>query len=173
MARRFPIVTVGLLLAGIGFCACSGSTPRNDPDIPVEVGTVALDSRNAPVVILEETDGIRALPIWIGTAEANSIASHINERPSPRPNSHDFAHRIVRELDAVVERVVVTELRGGTFYAILTLRANGRAIEIDVRPSDGIALALRTQSPILVRASVFAEAGEEMALPEPEAEREI
>ncbi len=176
MARRAPpavpiALAIALPIAGVALAGCSRATPENDRDIPVEVGTVALDHRNAPVVILEETDGIRALPIWIGTAEASSIASHLNERPPPRPNSHDFAQRLIHELDAIVERVVVTELRGGTYYAILTLRANGRQIEIDVRPSDGIAVALRTQAPILVRASVFAEAGEEV--PGRESEREI
>ncbi|MDJ0852026.1 MAG: bifunctional nuclease family protein [Myxococcota bacterium] len=171
-ASAVPIAGIAALAAASALLAgCSRSGQEPDLDIPVEVGTVVLDHRNAPVVILEETDGIRALPIWIGTAEASSIASHINDRPPPRPNSHDFAQKVIRELDAVVVRVVVTELRGGTYYAILTLRSDGREIEIDVRPSDGIAVALRTQAPILVRASVFAEAGEE--IPGRESEREI
>ena len=146
--------------------ACAQAKPPPEPEIPVRVGTVAIDQRNAPVVILEEKNGPRVLPIWIGTAEASSIASQINDRPPPRPNFHDMARRVIQQLDAEVERVVVTELRQGTYYALLSLRANGRLIEIDVRPSDGIALALRTEAPILVRASVFEEAGEALEMEE-------
>ena len=146
--------------------ACAQAEPPPEPEIPVRVGTIAIDRRHAPVVILEEENGPRVLPIWIGTAEASSIASQINEQPPPRPNSHDMARRVIQQLDAEVERVVVTELRQGTYYALLSLRTNGRLIEIDVRPSDGIALALRTEAPILVRASVFEEAGEALEMEE-------
>ena len=146
--------------------ACAQAEPPREPEIPVRVGTVAIDRRHAPVVILEEENGPRVLPIWIGTAEASSIASQINNQPPPRPNFHDMARRVIEQLDAEVERVVVTELRQGTYYALLSLRTNGRLIEIDVRPSDGIALALRTEAPILVRASVFEEAGEALELEE-------
>jgi bifunctional DNase/RNase len=146
--------------------ACADTAPPPEAEIPVRVGTVALDQRNAPVVILEEKDGPRVLPIWIGTAEASSIASQINDHPPPRPNFHDMARRVIQRLDAEVERVVVTELRRGTYYALLWLRADGRLIEIDVRPSDGIALALRAEAPILVRASVFEEAGEALDMEE-------
>jgi bifunctional DNase/RNase len=118
------------------------------------------------VVILEEENGPRLLPIWIGTAEASSIASQINDHPPPRPNFHDMARRVIQQLDAEVERVVVTELRQGTYYALLWLRTDDRLIEIDVRPSDGIALALRTEAPILVRASVFEEAAAAIDLEE-------
>jgi bifunctional DNase/RNase len=147
--------------------ACSNDTSLRDVEIPVRVGTVAVDQRNAPVVILEEKDGPRVLPIWIGTAEASSIAAQIHKHQPPRPNFHDLAQRVIQQLDAQVVRVVVTELRHGTFYALLSLRTNGRVIEIDVRPSDGIAVALRTEAPILVRASVFEEAGEAVEFEEP------
>ena len=146
--------------------ACAQAKPPPEPEISVRVGTVAIDQRNAPVVILEEENGPRVLPIWIGTAEASSIASQINDHPPPRPNFHDMARRVIQQLDAEVERVVVTELHEGTYYALLSLRTNGRLIEIDVRPSDGIALALRTEAPILVRASVFEEAGEVLEMEE-------
>ena len=147
--------------------ACAQAEPPPELEIPVRVGTVAVDQRNAPVVILEEENGPRVLPIWIGTAEASSIASQINDQPPPRPNFHDMARRVIQQLDAEVERVVVTELREGTYYALLWLRKNGRLIDIDVRPSDGIALALRTEAPILVRASVFEQAGEALEMVEP------
>jgi len=155
--------TTHLLAALLLALACSEGQLADDPEIPVRVGTVAVDQRNAPVIILEEEHGTRSLPIWIGTAEATSIASQMNNHPPPRPNSHDLAERLIQRLDAKVLRVVVTELREGIFYAELTLRSQGRSITIDVRPSDGIAVALRTDSPILVRASVFEEAGEELA----------
>ena len=160
-----------LLLTLVLQAACADPEPAPEAEIPVRVGTVVLDQRNAPVVILEEEHGTRALPIWIGTAEATSIASQINNQRPPRPNFHDLAQRVIDKLDAEVERVVVTELRGGTYYAELTLRSRGRSIEIDVRPSDGIAVALRAQAPILVRASVFEEAGEVLA--GKQSEREI
>jgi bifunctional DNase/RNase len=146
--------------------SCTEARPPSELEIPVRVGTVAIDERKQPVVILEEENGPRLLPIWIGTAEASSIASQINDHPPPRPNFHDMARRVIQQLDAEVERVVVTELRQGTYYALLWLRSNGRLIEIDVRPSDGIALALRAEAPILVRASVFEEAGEALEMEE-------
>jgi bifunctional DNase/RNase len=155
---RSSILVLLLLLA----VACADTQRSDHRDVLVRVGTVAVDDRNSPVVILEEQHGTRALPIWIGTAEARSIASEMNNVEPPRPNFHDLAQRVIQKLDATVERVVVTELRGGTYYAALTLRSGGRSIEIDVRPSDGIAVALRTQAPILVRASVFEEAGQEL-----------
>lgn len=135
--------------------ACSPEAPPADPEIPVTVGTVALDERNTPVVLLREDGGSRVLPIWIGTAEAGSIAAEIQHQTPPRPNFHDLAQRVIQTLDASVDRVVVTELRGGTYFALLHLRRNGRVLAIDVRPSDGIAVALRMEAPILVRASVF------------------
>lgn len=156
---RSSLIALLLLLAA----ACSQTQSPHDRDVLVRVGTVAVDDRNSPVVILEEQHGTRALPIWIGTAEATSIASQMNDLEPLRPNSHDLAQRVIQKLDASVERVVVTELRDGTYYAALTLRSGGRSIEIDVRPSDGIAVALRTEAPILVRASVFEEAGHERA----------
>jgi len=146
--------------------ACAEETPPSEPEVLVRVGTVAVDQHDAPVVILEEQKGPRVLPIWIGTAEASSIASQINDQPSPRPNFHDMTQRVIQELDAEVERVVVTELRRGTYYALLWLRTKDRLIEIDVRPSDGIALALRAGAPILVRASVFDQAGEALGVEE-------
>ena len=112
------------------------------------------------VVILKEKDSDRYLPIWIGPAEARSIASELEKRRAVRPNFHDLARSLIHKLDATVDRVVVTSLRGGTYYGVLHLKVNARSIEIDVRPSDGIAVALRTEAPILVRDSVFTRAGE-------------
>ena len=156
MPRPRPWIPLLLLLLPL---ACGAPAPPEDDDVQVRVETVALDDHNTPVVLLEEEGGPRILPIWIGTAEATSIAIQINNQRPPRPNFHDLAKNVIQSLDGEVVRVVVTELRQGTYYAVLSLRANGRLVEIDVRPSDGIALALRAEAPILVRASLFDSAG--------------
>lgn len=154
MAPRRQLI---LLLTAIG---CSQPVAEKDIDVPVRVRSVALDARNAPVVLLEEEGGPRLLPIWIGMDAAHSISLEMEEQSSPRPNTHDLAKRVIRGLEGSVARVVVTELREGTYYATLNLALRGRIIEIDARPSDAIAIALRTQSPIFVRATVFEEADE-------------
>lgn len=152
-----------LPLAAILAVACSGApTEPLEREVPVRVGSVGVDRSNSPVVILEEKDGSRLLPIWIGVAEATSIASHLQHKPPPRPNFHDLAKRVIQSVDAELLRVVVTELRGGTYYATLSLRANGRVVEIDVRPSDGIAVAVRLDAPILVRESLFEDADDDL-----------
>jgi hypothetical protein len=112
------------------------------------------------VVVLKEQGGPRLLRIWIGPAEAQSIALEKAERKSPRPNSHDLARRLIDGLEGRLEKVVVSELREGTFYAILFVEAGGRRVEIDARPSDAIAIALRADAPIFVRSEVLDEAGE-------------
>ncbi|HEY8152920.1 MAG TPA: bifunctional nuclease family protein [Myxococcota bacterium] len=152
-----PIV----LLAVLGCGGREGDAPE---DVLVHVRQVALDAQNVPVVILEEESGERMLPIWVGPAEASSIAAEIHQQRPARPNSHDFAARLIEGLDGELLRVVVTELRDGTYYAILVLQANGKRVEIDARPSDAIATALRAGAPILVREPLFEEAAE---TPEP------
>jgi len=124
--------------------------------VAVRVGGVALDrDANAPVVILEELEGARRLPIWIGVAEARSILAGLEDEAPIRPNTHDLAKRLVDGLEARVRRIVVTALEDGIYYADVVLDADGRELHIDARPSDAIALALRTQSPLFVRARLF------------------
>lgn len=136
--------------------ACDSEHARPADDVLVRVGYVAIDPRaGSPMVVLEEQSGNRTLPIWIGFAEARSIASEIEHRRSPRPNTHDLAKQVLVQLESRVERVVVTELREGTYYAVLMLNRNGRRLELDARPSDAIALALRFEAPVFVRASLF------------------
>jgi bifunctional DNase/RNase len=146
-----------LLIAALG---CAEREDADPHDVPVHVSVVAVDAQNVPVVILEEEAGTRMLPIWIGSAEASSIAAQIHKQHPARPNSHDFAASIIEGLEGELLRVVVTEIRDGTFYAILVLRSHGKQVEIDARPSDAIATALRAGAPILVRDQVFEEAGE-------------
>ena len=135
--------------------ACGGSSPDPAPDVAVKVARIAVDPSGSPVVLLEEREGGRALPIWIGLAEAHSIAAEIEQRRPPRPNSHDLAKRLIEDLEGAVERVVVTELREGTYYAVIFLTARGQRLEVDARPSDAIALALRCGAPLFVREALF------------------
>ena len=162
------LVRTHRLVAGVALAllaACGAPEPEAVPDVVVKVASIAVDPSGAPVVILEEADGSRALPIWIGVAEARSIASEIERQRPPRPNSHDLAKRMIEGLDGVVERVVVTELRDGTYYALILLVARGQRIEIDARPSDAIALALRFDAPLFVREALFDDVGRALQPP--------
>ena len=149
-----------LLAVLLAACGCSGGATRGTVDVPVRVGMVALDSHNIPVMVLEEEGGSRLLPIWIGMDAAQSITAEMEQQQSPRPNTHDLAKRVIQGLDGEIASVVVTKLREGTYYAILNLATDGKVVEIDARPSDAIAIALRVKAPIFVRATVFEEAGE-------------
>ena len=113
---------------------------------------------NMPIIILRDVDGGRVLPIWVGVFEANAIALQIENVQTPRPMTHDLLKNVLEDLEARVERVVVCELRENTFYAAIHLRMQGQAIVVDARPSDAIALALRTRSPIFVEEEVIQNA---------------
>ena len=113
---------------------------------------------NMPIIILRDQEGHRILPIWVGVFEANAIALQIENVQTPRPMTHDLLKNIIDDLSAQVERIVVTELKENTFYALIHLRTNGHSIEVDARPSDAIALALRTRSPIFVEEAVIQNA---------------
>jgi bifunctional DNase/RNase len=156
MLQRRNLLLPVLLAA----CGCSGEATRGVVEVPVRVGMVALDSHNIPVIVLEEEGGPRLLPIWIGMDAAQSITAEMEQQQSPRPNTHDLAKRVIQGLDGEIASVVVTKLREGTYYAILNLATDGKVVEIDARPSDAIAIALRVKAPIFVRATVFEEAGE-------------
>jgi uncharacterized protein len=113
---------------------------------------------NMPIVILKDKDGERVLPIWVGIFEANAIALQIENIVTPRPMTHDLLRNIITDLDGRVDRVVVSDLKENTFYAIVHLTVRGERIAIDARPSDAIALALRTRAPILVEETVIENA---------------
>lgn len=110
---------------------------------------------NMPIIILRDGDGQRMLPIWVGVFEANAIALQLESVQTPRPMTHDLMKNLLDEMGASIERVVVCDLRENTFYATIYLRTSQKTIAVDSRPSDAIALALRTQSPILVEESVI------------------
>jgi len=105
---------------------------------------------NMPIVVLKDTDGETVLPIWVGIYEANAIALEIEKVTTPRPMTHDLIKNLLTGLDARVHKVVVTELRDDTFFAVIWMEREGRIISVDSRPSDALALALRLDCPIYV-----------------------
>ena len=113
---------------------------------------------NMPIIILRDENGQRVLPIWVGVFEANAIALQIENVQTPRPMTHDLLKNVIDDLRGHVDRIVVCELKENTFYARIHMSANGRAFEVDARPSDAIALALRTRSPIFVEEDVITNA---------------
>src|SRR5919205_527135 len=110
---------------------------------------------NTPIVILRDKDGQRVLPIWVGIFEANAIALQIENVATPRPMTHDLLRNIIQDLRASVQKIVVCDLQENTFYALIYLALAGNTVAIDARPSDAIALALRTRAPIFVEDSVI------------------
>ncbi len=131
--------------------------------IPVELVGVRIElPTNQPIVLLREVGGTRYLPIWIGASEATAIAFALEGVEPQRPLTHDLLAASIEALNANVDRVMVTELRDGIFYADLVFRSNGTEIVVSSRPSDAIALAARTGSPIFVVPAVLEEAGVEI-----------
>lgn len=110
---------------------------------------------NMPIIILRDEAGDRVLPIWVGIFEANAIALQIENVATPRPMTHDLLRNVIQDLDGLVQKVVVSELRENTFFAVIHVAVRGEALLIDARPSDAIALALRTKSPIFVEEEVI------------------
>ncbi len=124
----------------------------------VESISINLVTRNR-VVLLKEVNGTRHLPIWIGDFEAHAIAMELQSTPSPRPMPYDLIKTLISDLEGVVERVVVNDLAHDVFYAQIVVSIAGRTIEIDSRPSDAIAVAVRVKCPILVADLVMERAG--------------
>lgn len=113
---------------------------------------------NQPIVLLKERDGERYLPIWIGAVEATAIAFALQGVVTQRPMTHDLMKSILEEVGVAVDMISITELRDGTFYSTIQLNANGSTHEISSRPSDAIALAVRTGVPIYAAEDVVEEA---------------
>jgi uncharacterized protein len=105
---------------------------------------------NTPIVILKDANSDTVLPIWVGIYEANAIALEIEKVSTPRPMTHDLIKNVLTGLDAHVHKIVVTELKEDTFYAVIWMERDGRVISVDSRPSDALALALRVDCPIFV-----------------------
>jgi uncharacterized protein len=118
-------------------------------------GLMVDPSTNMPIIILKDVHGDSVLPIWLGLYEANAIALEIEKATPPRPMTHDLLRNLIQGLNAFVERVVVTELKDDTFYAVIWMDQNGESISLDARPSDALALALRSDCPIFVSEEVL------------------
>jgi uncharacterized protein len=127
--------------------------------VPMSIKGLMLDPvSNSPIVVLKDEEEKFFLPIWVGIFEANAIALQLENVTTPRPMTHDLLRNLISELDARVTRVVINDLRDSTFFAQIRVITGGRTMEIDARPSDAIALALRTEAPIFVAQSVLEQA---------------
>lgn len=127
--------------------------------IKMTVRGIALDPiTNMPIVILKDPEERRALPIWVGIFEANAIALELEKVSTPRPMTHDLLKNILEGLGITVQQVIVNDLKENTFYATIELNYNGSVVNIDSRPSDAIALALRVNAPIFVTENVVTQA---------------
>jgi uncharacterized protein len=113
---------------------------------------------NQPIVLLKEREGDRYLPIWIGTSEATAIAFALQGVVTARPMTHDLMKNVLEELGVAVQRILITELREGTFYAVIEMAQNSSSFEISSRPSDALALAVRLGVPIFAHEEVLGEA---------------
>lgn len=126
-----------------------------------------------PIVLLKTADGNKFLPIWIGHPEAAAILMKLQGATTPRPMTHDLLTDVLGQLEARVIRITVTELRDSTFYASITIQQDGSEIEVDSRPSDAIALAVRAEAPIFADDRVIEESAIEFAEGEEVNEEEI
>ena len=135
-------------------------------DIEVRIRGLMMDpATNMPIVVLKDVGSDTVMPIWVGIFEANAIAIEIEKVAPQRPMTHDLARNLMHHMNARLERIVITDLRDDTFFAILWLRQDGELITIDARPSDAIALALLADCPIFVSEQVMQAAKLNMSGP--------
>lgn len=118
-------------------------------------GLLVDPSTNSPIILLKDVNSEMMLPIWVGPFEANSIAAEIEKLAPQRPMTHDLLRNLIQQFSGEVKRVIVTELKGNTFYAVIEIAFGEHNIILDSRPSDAIALALRVDCPIYVREDVI------------------
>ena len=127
--------------------------------IEMKVKGLTLDPHtNVPIVVLRETEGDRALPIWVGIFEAHAIAREIENFETPRPMTHDLIKNLINDIKGRVDKILINDLKDNTFFAEIHLSMNGSEFVVDSRPSDAIAVALRMGSPIFVEEKVLEEA---------------
>ena len=125
-------------------------------EIEMKIRTLMMDPvTQMPIVVLRDATGNTILPIWVGVYEANAIALEIEKINTPRPMTHDLIKILLHGMDARVDRIVVSDLKDDTFFAVIWLEKDGQLISVDSRPSDALAIALRTDSPIFVDESVL------------------
>src|SRR5215470_2029064 len=133
------------------------SVAKQAPDeVEMQIRGLMMDPvTNMPIIVLKDIDGDTVLPIWVGIFEANAIALELEKTATPRPMTHDLMQNMARNLNAEVRKVVVSELREDTFYAVIWMDHDGETVAMDARPSDAIALALRWDCPIYVNREVL------------------
>jgi hypothetical protein len=125
-------------------------------EIEMKIRGLMVDpTTNMPIVVLKDVNGTAILPIWVGVYEAHAIASEIEKASAPRPMTHDLIRNLLFGLEAGVRKVVVSDLKEDTFYAIIWLERDGKLISVDSRPSDALAIALRLDCPIYVEETVL------------------
>lgn len=134
----------------------------SDP-VPMELVGVRIElPTNTPILLLKEADGTRFLPIWIGANEATAIALALEGIQPQRPMTHDLMKTVAEAMGGIIDRVVITELRDGTFYADLVITRDGEEVRVSARPSDAIALAARSDAKVFAAQEVIDEAGVEI-----------
>jgi hypothetical protein len=127
--------------------------------VPMTIKGLMLDPvSNSPIVVLKDDEEKFFLPIWVGIFEANAIALQLENVATPRPMTHDLLKNMIGELHGQVMRIVISDLRDSTFFAQIRVLTGGKTLEVDARPSDAIALALRTEAPIFVAQEVLEQA---------------
>ena len=127
--------------------------------VPMSIKGLMLDPiSNSPIVILKDGEERIFLPIWVGIFEANAIALQLENIATPRPMTHDLLRNLIETMEGKVSRIIINDLRESTFYARIDMVVGQRKLEIDARPSDAIALALRTEAPIFVEQNVLDQA---------------
>jgi hypothetical protein len=136
------------------------ATPEGTRDeVEVRIRGLMMDPvTNMPMIVLKESAGEGVLPIWVGIFEANAIALEIEKSATPRPMTHDLLRNTLRAFDATVTRVVISELKEDTFYAVIWIERAGEVLVLDSRPSDALALAMRADCPIFVSRTVLENA---------------
>lgn len=127
--------------------------------VPMTIKGLMLDPvSNSPIVVLKDGQEKIFLPIWVGIFEANAIALQLENVATPRPMTHDLMRNLMKAIEARVDKVVISDLRESTFYAVIHISVGGKTIDVDARPSDAIAIALRTEAPIFVDQNVLDQA---------------
>jgi bifunctional DNase/RNase len=154
--KRGGWIICALAVVGAGWATLLAAPPAAEGLVEVRVRGVTVDPQaGSPIVLLEEVQGQRLMPIWVGVSEARAIAMEIEQVVPPRPMTHDLMKNLLDGLKAQVTNVVITDLKDNTFYARIALDTGGTGVQIDARPSDAIALALRVRAPILVSKAVL------------------
>lgn len=163
--RRGTISTYllwGMLMGSLLLVSCRSGVKTNPP-VEVDVRQVGFDPfSNSHVVILQDKNGKKTMPIWVGISEAQAIELQLQGMSPPRPMTHDLLKNILEQVGVEIDKVLVNDLKGSTYYARIHLLNGGKTMEVDSRPSDAIALALRFRRPIFVTRALFdATSGQE------------